>query len=798
MSGHRPTLKHVHKPFKSSHRTKSAIKRASSSLKNMTRNSVRSGTGSLAADYKANRRNASAQARKAKKAKNAVTKRAGTVSGPPRVVLLLPLSPEPGVGTLDLLTALLGPSVQGPDVLKTALPVLGAPVTVTYEALKARITYIVAPTESPIELLDALRAADVVVPVVDALVGVDDDAQLLVSMMLAQGMPTALPVLRNLELVGGPAKNKSKTRKAFNRFISSKLGPDVSFHVLDSDAAGIRFLQLLSKSKLRRIQWRDARPYLMAEAVAYDDASRKLRISGYLRGSPLSPNQLVHLPGKGTYRISAIYEAPDPVPLNRAQARMSAEPMAGSAEGYALLATADEAKLHPMEQLLPPEVNEEEDELAARMADFDDDDGGLPDPFGDSGSDDGRPGLHSASRGAKAIDHINVVRAEIQSDWEAFVGLGPANDSDNDDGEGVGAGAGAAGGSDASGSDGESDDDERPLNPVEALAARQAEDFEWPDEFYAPRAPLCKDLFREYRGLKSFTNSPWDPYENLPTEYSQIYDFESFPRTQNEVLDEVENDGVGLDAYIVIELDDVPPSVMASLTPTGVLVAFGLFRYERQFSVLHMSVSRHASFDAPHASGSPLMVMVGFRMLEAAPLFSSDNPKCAKAKFERFLQPGRTLTASIYGPIVFGPSMPVFMFRLNADSPVPQLVATGSVASINPQKLIIKRIVLIGEPFHIHKSRATVRRMFYSPEDIRYFKKIECYTKYGRRGHITDSIGTHGYMKMQFDGVLDARDTICLPLFTRLFPRNNTRIIDADTVLEPQDQVIEATALSQY
>ena len=137
---------------------------------------------------------------------------------------------------------------------------------------------------------------------------------------------------------------------------------------------------------------------------------------------------------------------------------------------------------------------------------------------------------------------------------------------------------------------------------------------------------------------------------------------------------------------------------------------------------------------------------------------------------ERFLHAGHHSIASVYGQITF-PSMPLLAFKMHTDASVsPKLAFTGTLQSCAPDRIILKHIVLTGRVSKAVKKRAVVKGMFHNPDDVRWFKPLELWTKCGRRGYIRESLGTKGLMKCYFDGNTQHHDTICISLYKRVFP----------------------------
>ena len=84
---------------------------------------------------------------------------------------------------------------------------------------------------------------------------------------------------------------------------------------MDDASDCLKALRLISSQRPKSIHWRDRYPYLIGDRMEYQNSSipnesGTLLVSGYIRGSALSANQLIHIPEYGDFQIEKIVSCP--------------------------------------------------------------------------------------------------------------------------------------------------------------------------------------------------------------------------------------------------------------------------------------------------------------------------------------------------------------------------------------------------------------------------------------------------------------------------------------------------------
>jgi pre-rRNA-processing protein TSR1 len=311
---------------------------------------------------------------------------------------------------------------------------------------------------------------------------------------------------------------------------------------------------------------------------------------------------------------------------------------------------------------------------------------------------------------------------------------------------------------------------------------RDRSEMQFPDEVDTPENVPARERFQKYRGLKSMRNGNWDPYEELPAEFSQIHEFEDVGHATKLNFTELAENGKScknVECVLWLEPRTDFLQVAELVKSTSPLVLSSIGRFENKVTVVHCRVTLVDPTELPLISKEPVVVQIGFRRFEVRPIYS-EIPKYSSSTgslpIRKMLRDtGRdrgndtttssSVLMSFYAPAVLG-SAPVLVLKNG------QLAAWGSLVGNAPNKpVIVKRITLTGYPYRVHKSKSVIRYMFFNPVDVDWFKPVELLTRKGLRGHISESLGTHGYMKCNFNGQLTSDDVICMHLYKRAFPK---------------------------
>lgn len=764
-------------------------------------------------------------------------------AGAPRIVAVVALTPD--VDEWDVPRALehngelLGVRASPGHGTEEALASHRAWCEIDASRFRQTLQFLPVPYGALLPAMDACRCADFVVLVLSATLSIEPGSwgELCLRTLEAQGIPQTLAVVPTLNAVNDASFAKASKKSAHMRdsqgVRKSLLSfvqyfcPDVAkVQVLEEDASRSLLVRTLATTAPKRVAWRDFRSWLVAEDASFEPTEcgerGQLRLTGWIRGAPMSANRLMHIPDFGDFAVDRIVHMPPgfvPSELNEKEMATSDETRDEMAPGAVLDVRDEEADELVSENDPDPLANEQTWPTEEEMAEA---------PAAVAMEDELPPAAPGTTpREIMAQRTTSDGQRRYEAAW-----IVESDDNDGDDDENMAdddADDGEEDVEDAAEPYIEEDDDEnedpdqdeedsfdedaevraikefREQQRKEREAAKEEEQaVQFPDEIDTPLETPARQRFARYRGMESMYTSEWDPYEDLPEDYARLFQFDDFSKTRKRVESNALMEGVAPGVRVCLVLRNVPAAAaQRALFATGhgedagkkresvPFVVFGLLRHEHKKSVINFTVTRNTEYDAPVRSKDPLVVCLGFRRYTARPVYSQHIRRVGRGgnnvyKFERFLPHGiGAAVGSVYAPVTFGgANVPVVLLRMRAEGKefgyddqgvsaeqTPHLVGAGSVLDVAPTRIIAKRIVLSGHPYKLHKKTATIRFMFFNADDVRYFAPVTLRTKYGRTGHIKESLGTHGYFKAHFDGPLSQMDTVLMSLYKRVFPR---------------------------
>lgn len=543
---------------------------------------------------------------------------------------------------------------------------------------------------------------------------------------------------------------------------SKKILPDALLNKANDEypsrAACIRALCTMSSSPPKWVA-EMPRAYLLSdnnglngEAYEYDTQTKELKIKGYIRGqSPWNVNSLVHIPNVGTFGVKRIEKNEQSLSSLR---KRNKSHIANTETTNETIVNVDHSLRESLDMFASPDALDGEQNLIG----FDDDNNF--DHY-----DEDKPPEKADSEGFKKGVARPAGWSDYQSAWlDAIQDENDENEEEYNDPFDHGEMAFDLNKKKDDATITDMDLDQEDANNVSARERKilleqrkkaQEDEMMFPDEVEVDEDVNARDRYARYRSLKSFRKSYWDPKENLPDTYGTIYHFSSFKATQGDVMadmkdvmnmsnkrfyeqkdtneddemmeeDEEEDilEGcVPAGTFVTIVVEDVSLTAWQRISTESLLTAVCLLPHENKISVLHMNLSQttqcddYGSKDVPVKSKDVLVFRCGWRTWQARPVFSQNNLNCDKHKYERFMPTGGSFfSSSVLGPVTYTPC-PVLVFR-NQEQTKSHLVALGSIFNADADRIVVKRIILTGYPTRVHKRNATVKYMFYNPDDV--------------------------------------------------------------------------------
>lgn len=767
---HRSSLKQKNKKFKGTTKAKSASSRGKVDRKTLVNQA--SNISNLS---KMDRRNQNKMKQAARKAALEEQRKVFLgADGVARTVAIIPLTPSANVAALY--TSLVGAENTTGQIF--------------VEAFKQNVRFFCPDRTNFLQAIDTTSAVDTVLFLVSAKdecidqVGVD-----LLEVFRAQGLCTAVACIQDLETVKTAKQHDLRTSwlASLTYHLAATLHQKLfSFDHFESKREAAEMMRIICQLHIYDgISWREVRPYIVAESMELQTgAEPTLKLVGRIRGTrALDVNQLLHVPGIGDFRMkrltlkptrrrgdqmeidSVVSAIPDPVHQERPFDDTSVPGEEAEVQMTQVASMSNEA------DKIYVKVPKGTSAYQARIIY----EAGLEESSSSSSEDEGEEDEEIDEK-----DPLSETVSDEESDTE-LLELNAAEAAEEDT---------------AKRREMEAREAEQVMEDYAALKRQQLASNEplskyFPDAVDAPEDESARVRYSKYRGVQSLRTSEWETeFDQIPSYYSAISQFGNFKLSMKRALMPAEEEGnspfqPGARVEVEIDLNGTydQAALMAKISAflqnplQAPFAVYGLLAHENKYSILNFTVQPRLLPGQPvPRSKQPVLMISGFRRLEVAPIYSDASANLSLHPLHRALPTDRPCIASVIAPIAY-PPMPILLFQAGASANSVSLFASGSLESVNPNRICLKRISFIGYPFKIHRRTATVRFMFFNPADVNWFRPVELVSSHQhRRGHIKESLGTHGYMKCIFDKQIQQNEQIAMHLYKRIFPKWNTRI----------------------
>ncbi|KAL1891931.1 ribosome biogenesis protein tsr1 [Ceratocystis pirilliformis] len=780
---HRPTTKANPKSFKSRKATKGSLREAAKGRMGGSEFARR--TPHQHVMSKLDRKNQARQRLQAKRKEHLQeTHIFNGQNGAPRIVAVVPLC-------VDTDSRLAVQKLN--ESLDIASDFTNGPIYTPIDRFKQKLQYLAVPRNLD-ACLNATRVADFVVVLLSASEEVDQLGELMLRGIESQGLSTLFTAVDGLEGIE-PAKQRTNVLASLKSFITHFHPEQEKIFSLDNRVDSSNLMRVLCNSTPKGIKWREERSWMLIEDIQLpEDFDGQTVVTGVVRGKGLKADRLVQIGDWGTFQVDQIVAAPRPT--NRKGVDAATSPQA--------ILDIPSADKDTIEGLAPEEIIMEDDDMQTEPTQQK---GVLLDDYHYFSEEELEeytikkrvPKGTSKYQSAWFLED-NAVDDDSASDMEDM-DMDNAEDSSDESvaapEDGI---EGRAEPAMTEGAPSEYPASEMIIEPDEEQDAadlasyrklkrtEMEDDKEFPDEIELSPNVLARERLSRYRGLKSLRTSEWVVDEDRahePEDWRRLLRVSDYQGTRSRVTREALVGGVAPGTRVSVYISGAIPEHVKTLPSAALhpVTLFSLLRHEHKQTVSNVLINLSSEYPTSIKSKEELIMQCGARRFIIKPLFSQPgNTPNNVHKYARYLHPGQSAVATFTGPVTWGP-VPALFFKRTADvenvaesSAVPSssgltLVATGTCLPPSTTRVIAKRIILTGHPYHIHKRVVTIRYMFFNKEDVEWFKALPLWTKRGRTGFIKETLGTHGYFKATFDSKINPQDAVGVSLYKRVFPR---------------------------